>query len=146
MSAENRPRFWERYRLAELTTSEWETLCDGCGKCCLHKLEDEESGRLYRTAVACKLLDRLSCRCTDYPDRKRLVPDCIQLRPDLVDRLDWLPSTCAYVRVGRGLPLPDWHHLISGSRETVHSAGASVRGWAVSEADIGDIEDFILDD
>lgn len=144
-----RARFWERHRLAELTPAEWEALCDGCGKCCLHKLEDEVTGRVYRTNVACRLLDRLRCQCSDYPNRKRHVPDCVQLKPGLVEKLDWLPSTCAYRRVDAGLPLPDWHHLISGSDQTVHEAGASVRGWVVSETDVGDLdhlEDYILDD
>ncbi len=144
-----RPRFWERHRLSELTPAEWEALCDGCGKCCLHKLEDEDTGRIYRTNVACRLLDRHQCQCRDYPMRKTLVPDCVQLTPDKVGTLDWLPSTCGYRRVNNGLPLPDWHHLISGSRDTIHQAGASVRGWTVSETDVPDIdrlEDFILDD
>lgn len=140
-----RKRFWERYRLKELTREEWEALCDGCGKCCLHKLEDEETGRVYRTNVACRLLDRQSARCSDYANRKAFVPDCVQLKPGLVPFLDWLPGTCGYRRVDAGLPLPDWHHLISGSRDTVHEAGASIRGWAVSETDAGDLEHHILD-
>ena len=140
-----RDRFWERFGLSELNSAEWEALCDGCGKCCLHKLEDEETGRIYRTNVACRLLDRHSAQCSDYPRRKKFVPDCIQLTPTLVPRLDWLPATCGYRRVSEGLPLPDWHHLISGSRDTVHQAGASIRGWTVSEDDAGDVEYHILD-
>lgn len=140
-----RPRFWERHTLAELTRDEWEALCDGCGKCCLHKLEDEETGRIYRTNVACRLLDRHSARCSDYPRRLQFVPDCIQLSPALVQQLDWLPQTCGYRRVAEGLPLPDWHHLVSGSRESVHEAGASIRGWTVSEDDAGELEYHILD-
>ncbi len=141
-----RPNFWEHHRLAELTPEEWEALCDGCGKCCLHKLEDEENSRIYRTNVACRLLDPATARCSDYRRRKAFVPDCVQLRPGLVAELDWLPGTCGYRRVDAGLPLPDWHHLISGSRETVHQVGASVRGWTVSETDAGDLENHILDE
>jgi hypothetical protein len=140
-----RARFWERFRLAELTPAEWEALCDGCGKCCLHKLEDDETGRVYRTNVACRLLDAASCRCSDYPNRKAHVPDCVQLRPGIVAVLDWLPSTCAYRRVEAGRPLPAWHHLVSGSRETVHEVGASVRGWTVSEAEVEELEDHIIE-
>lgn len=146
MADARRPRFWERFPLADLNTAEWEALCDGCGKCCLHKLEDEETGRIYRTNVACRLLDLSTGRCTDYPNRKRLVPDCVQLSPGLVGRLDWLPGTCAYRRVDEGKPLPRWHHLLSGDREAVHEVGASVRGWTVSESEIEDeLEDHILD-
>lgn len=144
-----RERFWERHRLADLAADEWEALCDGCGKCCLHKLEDEVTGRIYRTNVSCRLLDRNSCRCSDYANRRRFVPDCVQLTPAKVARLDWLPGTCAYRRVDEGLPLPDWHHLICGDPEAVHRAGASVRGWTVSEADVPDLdqlEDYILDE
>lgn len=139
-----RPRFWERFALHDLTRAEWEALCDGCGKCCLVKLEDEETGRLYRTNVACRLLDRETCRCSDYPNRKARVPDCVQLRPGLVAALDWLPSTCAYRRVAAGEPLPQWHHLVCGDPEAVHRAGASVRGWTISEAEAGDLEDHII--
>ena len=137
-------RFWEA-PLASLDAGEWEALCDGCGKCCLHKLEDEETGRIYRTNVACRLLDSHSARCTDYPHRKRFVPDCIQLSPALVAQLDWLPRTCGYRRVAEGRPLPDWHHLISGSRETVHQAGASIRGWTVSEDVAGPLENHLVE-
>ncbi|MGQ5702158.1 YcgN family cysteine cluster protein [Sandaracinobacteroides sp. A072] len=140
-----RPRFWEGRRLSDLDREEWEALCDGCGKCCLHKLEDEESGRIYRTNVACRLLDRETARCSDYRNRRAHVPDCVQLRPDLVPQIDWLPSTCAYRLVEEGKPLPAWHHLVSGSRDTVHEAGASIRGWTVSEVDAGDLEYHILD-
>jgi uncharacterized cysteine cluster protein YcgN (CxxCxxCC family) len=141
-----RERFWERFRLAELNCEEWEALCDGCGKCCLHKLEDEESGRVYRTNVACRLLDPGTSQCGDYRNRRALVPDCVQLRPGLVPQLDWLPATCGYRRVEAGLPLPAWHHLISGDRESVHRAGASVRGWTISETVAGDLENHILDE
>ncbi|QMW22394.1 YcgN family cysteine cluster protein [Sandaracinobacteroides saxicola] len=138
-------RFWERKSLAQLSRAEWESLCDGCGKCCLHKLEDEETGEMFGTNVACRLLDRHAARCTDYARRKTLVPDCVRLTPKLVRTLDWLPSTCAYVRVEAGLPLPEWHHLLTGDRESIHRAGASVRGWTISEVDAGELEDHILE-
>jgi uncharacterized cysteine cluster protein YcgN (CxxCxxCC family) len=136
--------FWEK-PLGELSRAEWEALCDGCGKCCLHKIEDEETGRIYGTNVACKLLDRHSCRCTNYRGRKALVPDCVRLIADQVAELEWLPSTCAYRLRGEGKPLPEWHYLVSGSRETVHEAGISVRGWTVSEGEAGDLEHHLID-
>jgi uncharacterized cysteine cluster protein YcgN (CxxCxxCC family) len=146
MTDQLRDRFWERFLLKALTKAEWEALCDGCGKCCLHKLEDEESGRIYRTNVACRLLDRHSGRCSDYPNRRSFVPDCVQLRPALVGRLDWLPATCAYRRVDEGKSLPAWHYLISGDREAVHDVGASVRGWTISETDASsDLENHIIE-
>ena len=141
-----RERFWERYPLRQLNRAEWEALCDGCGKCCLHKLEDEETGRIYRTNVACRLLNRETGRCSDYRNRRAFVPDCVQLRPELVGQLDWLPGTCAYRRVDEGRPLPAWHYLISGDREAVHEVGASVRGWTISEVDASaDLENHIID-
>jgi hypothetical protein len=144
---ELRPRFWERHTLKQLTRAEWETLCDGCGKCCLHKLEDEETGKVYRTNVACRLLNRETARCSDYKNRKAFVPDCVQLRPDLVGQLDWLPATCAYRRVDEGKPLPPWHHLICGDPNAVHDVGASVKGWTISEVDASeDLENHIIDD
>lgn len=138
-------RFWEEKSLAQLDRGEWEALCDGCGKCCLHKLEDEETGEIFPTNVACRLLNRKSGQCRDYKHRKRFVPDCVQLTPAKLDALEWLPTTCAYRLVADGEPLPAWHHLISGSRETVHEAGVSVRGWTVSEDDAGELEYHIVD-
>ena len=134
-----RERFWER-PIESLDREEWEALCDGCGKCCLHKLEDEVTGELFPTNVACRLLDRQACRCSNYKFRKALVPDCVRLR-----EIDWLPSTCAYRLRGEGKPLPAWHYLVSGSRETVHEAGISVRGWTISEDDAGDLELHLVD-
>ncbi len=136
--------FWEK-PLAELSRAEWEALCDGCGKCCLHKVEDEATGRIYGTNVACKLLDRHDSRCTSYRERKAIVPDCVRLTKDMVGRLSWLPSTCAYRLRSEGKPLPDWHYLLSGSRETVHEAGMSVRGWTISEGEAGDLEHHLTD-
>ena len=136
--------FWEK-PLGELTREEWEALCDGCGKCCLHKVEEELTGEIFGTNVACKLLDRHSCRCTNYANRKTFVPDCVRLTPDKAATLPWLPSTCAYRLRAEGKPLYPWHYLISGDRETVHEAGMSVRGWTVSENDAGDLEHHLSD-
>lgn len=140
----HRAPFWEK-PLAELDRGEWEALCDGCGRCCLHKLEDEDTGKLFPTNVACKLLDRKNGRCTDYKNRKKLVADCVTLDRAKLDKLDWLPETCAYRLRSHGEPLPEWHYLISGSRETVHEAGQSTRGWTVSELDAGELELHVVD-
>lgn len=139
-------RFWEGRKLSDLSREEWEALCDGCGKCCLHKLEDESTGRIFRTNLACRLLDLETAQCSDYKHRRQHVPDCLQLRPNMVSKLYWLPASCAYRLVDEGKPLPDWHPLVSGSRETVHAAGASIRGWAVSEIHAGDLENHILEE
>jgi uncharacterized cysteine cluster protein YcgN (CxxCxxCC family) len=139
-----RARFWE-LPLDRLDREEWEALCDGCGKCCLHKIEDERSGEVHATNVACKLLDRDSCRCTNYSIRHRFVPDCIRLTPGEVGKLAWLPATCAYRLRDEGKPLPDWHYLVSGDRESVHRAGMSVRGWTVCETEAGDLEHHLID-
>ena len=136
--------FWEK-PLQSLDRGEWEALCDGCGRCCLHKLEDEETGELHATNVACKLLDRRNGSCTDYGNRKKMVDDCVQLSPDKLDRLEWLPSTCAYRLRAAGEPLPDWHYLLTGSRESVHQAGQSTRGWTVSETEAGELEWHLVD-
>ncbi len=119
--------FWEK-PLAELTPAEWESLCDGCGRCCLVKLEDADTGHLHFTAIACRLLDVETCRCADYARRRRRVRDCLKLTPDLAASLAWLPPTCAYRLRADGKPLAWWHPLVSGSPETVHEAGISVRG------------------
>ena len=125
--------WWQDKPLAALDREQWEALCDGCAKCCLHKLEDEDSGEVFYTRVRCRYLDEQQCRCTDYVNRSVLVPNCIQLRVEEIDDLDWLPSTCAYRLRARGEPLPDWHYLVSGDRESVHRAGISIRGRAVSD-------------
>jgi len=137
-------KFWER-PLASLSRSEWESLCDGCGKCCLHKLEDADTGEVQATNVACTLLDRHSCRCTNYRGRRAYVPDCLRLTASNVGRFAWLPTTCAYRLRAEGKDLPDWHYLICGDREAVHKAGMSARGWTVSEDDAGDIEHHLVD-
>ena len=139
-----RKPFWEK-PLSALDRGEWEALCDGCGRCCVHKLEDEETGRIYATNVACELLDRRHGRCTDYAHRKARVADCVVLRKDRLDELEWLPVTCAYKLRAAGKALPDWHYLRSGSRETVHDAGQSTRGWTVSEVDAGELEWHLVD-
>ena len=139
-----RARFWE-LPLDSLNREEWEALCDGCGKCCLHKLEEAETGRLYPTNVACRLLDRRSCRCKDYKHRRVFVPDCVRLDADKLAGIDWLPSTCAYRLRADGEPLREWHYLICGDREEVHRAGMSVRGWTVTEDEAGDLEHHLVD-
>ncbi len=120
--------FWKTKTLEEMSRGEWESLCDGCGKCCINKLEDEETGEIYWTSVACRMFDQQTCLCSDYANRKKHVPDCVKLTPKKVPKLDWLPSTCAYRLVAAGRDLEWWHHLVSGSRETVHEAGISMRG------------------
>jgi uncharacterized cysteine cluster protein YcgN (CxxCxxCC family) len=135
-----RERFWENKRLEELTPEEWEALCDGCAKCCLKKLEDADSGEVHYTDVACHLLNRATCRCTRYRERRALVPDCVALTPASVHRFHWMPGTCAYRLLAEGKPLPHWHPLISGDPSSVHRAGISVRGRAVSEVDVADAD------
>lgn len=137
-------KFWEK-PIRELSRNEWEALCDGCGKCCLHKLEDEDTGEIMATNVACRLLDRHSCLCSSYRTRRAYVPDCIRLSRDNVERLTWLPSTCAYRLRAADEPLPEWHYLVCGDREEVHRAGMSVRGWTVGENEAGDLEHHLID-
>lgn len=139
-------RFWEDLPLEKLDRAQWEALCDGCGKCCVHKLEDEETGELLPTNVTCRLLDRHSGRCRDYRNRRAYVPECVRLTPEKIKEIDWLPSTCAYRLLADGQALPDWHPLVTGDPESVHGAGQSVRGWTISEDEVGDdLEDFIVD-
>lgn len=136
--------FWREKRLEEMNPAEWESLCDGCGKCCLNKLEDIDTGELAYTNVACRLLDLGTCRCTRYPERSRLVPDCVTLTPDNIAGLRWMPSTCAYRLLAEGKELPYWHPLVSGDPDSVHRAGISVRGRAISERRAGPLEHHIL--
>jgi uncharacterized cysteine cluster protein YcgN (CxxCxxCC family) len=141
-----RERFWERYPLKSLTAAEWEALCDGCGRCCLHKLEYEDTGEIAYTDVACRLLDLGTARCCDYPNRKQHVPDCVQLTPATIDAIDWLPATCAYRRLNEGRGLPRWHPLISGTQDTVRAAGISVIGRVLPETvvDENEIEEHVV--
>ena len=125
--------WWNQKRLAELSTDEWEALCDGCAKCCLHKLEDVDNGEVYYTKIRCRYLDESTCRCSDYPNRSVLVAHCIALRSADWETLDWLPNTCAYRLRSLELPLPQWHPLVSGNSESVHEAGVSIRGRAISD-------------
>jgi uncharacterized cysteine cluster protein YcgN (CxxCxxCC family) len=139
--------FWRRKSLEEMTPTEWESLCDGCGRCCLNKLEDEDTGRIYFTDVGCRLLDTDACRCRDYPNRSQQVPDCVRLTPEEVRSIAWLPPTCGYRLVAAGRDLYWWHPLVSGDPDTVHTAGISVRGRvAASEATVPDdqLEDHIV--
>ena len=136
-------KVWER-PIGELNREEWESLCDGCGRCCLHKLEDADTGEIYDTNVACKLLDTHSARCSHYKGRHAFVPDCVRLTASKVGTIPWLPSTCAYRLRAEGKPLPDWHYLISGDREAVHRAGVSVRGWTIPEGEAGDLEHHMV--
>jgi len=131
MQPSSRRPFWERRTLDEMTPRQWESLCDGCGRCCLEKLEDTVTGRITYTCVACRLLDSERCRCRDYRNRHLLIPGCLVLTPAAVKRLNWLPRSCAYRRLAEGRPLEWWHPLVCGDPETVHRAGMSVRGKVV---------------
>lgn len=137
--------FWKTKTLAEMAPGEWESLCDGCGKCCLHKLEDADTGEVSYTNVACRLLDLGTCRCGNYAERKRLVPDCLILTAEAVDEMDWLPETCAYRLVAAGKDLAWWHPLVSGDPESVHDAGISVRGRVISERRAGELTQHLVD-
>ena len=139
-----RERFWE-LPLNRLKPDEWEALCDGCGKCCLHKVEDADTGRIYPTNVACRLLDRETAQCSNYRHRRAYVPDCLRLTPAKLREIEWLPDTCAYVLRAEGEPLPDWHYLVCGDREAIHRAGMSVRGRTISETLAGDLENHIVE-
>ena len=137
--------FWKTKRLEQMTDAEWESLCDGCGRCCLHKLRDDDTQALSFTTVACRLLDPDSCRCGDYAHRSVRVPDCVQLTPKSVQDIDWLPPSCAYRRVAEGKGLAWWHPLVSGTPETVHEAGVSVRGRSIGERRAGPLEHHIVE-
>lgn len=137
--------FWKSKRLEDLSPEEWESLCDGCGRCCLHKLRDEETGEISFTNVACRMLDLETARCRRYASRARWVPDCVTLTPQDLRKIDWLPPSCAYRLVAEGADLPAWHPLVSGDPQSVHAAGASVRGRAVSEREAGPLEHHIVD-
>lgn len=139
--------FWEEKSLDEMTDAEWEALCDGCGRCCLLKLEDEEIGVIITSDVRCQLLDGDTCTCTDYPNRQAKVPDCIKLTPQNVTEIQWIPTTCAYRRLAEGKGLAWWHPLVSGDPQTVVDVGVSARGRTFAEQDVapGEWEDHAVD-
>jgi uncharacterized cysteine cluster protein YcgN (CxxCxxCC family) len=137
--------FWETKPLTKMTDAEWESLCDGCGRCCLVLLDEEDTGRLYQTNVACKLFDVKKRRCTDYANRSKRVKDCVTLTPGNSGALDWMPESCAYRRLARGEGLPDWHPLLTGAKKSVEDAGVAVMN-AVSETKVDpeDIWDYVV--
>ena len=144
-----RPGFWKDLALERLNPAEWEALCDGCGKCCLIKLEDEETAEIHLTSVACRLLDIGTCRCGNYPMRKSLVPACVVLTPkSLRDAMEWLPGTCAYRLRAEGKPLPSWHPLRTGDPDSVHRAGVSLKDRMVPEYEVAeeDLEDYVIEE
>ena len=135
--------FWEVKRLAEMTVAEWESLCDGCGLCCLVRFEDEETGEIIPTRVHCRLFDGSACTCSDYANRKVYVPECIKLTPHNIEDLQWMPPSCAYRRLHEDKPLPLWHPLITGDPQSVHRAGVSIKDQTFSEAELDDPEDAL---
>lgn len=135
--------FWQAKRLEQMTAQEWESLCDGCGLCCLVRFEDEDTGEIIPTRVSCRLFDDKLCRCSDYENRKKHVPDCIKLTPHNIEALEWMPKSCAYRRLHEGRDLAAWHPLITGDPESVHRAGVSIRSQTVNERDLADPDDAI---
>lgn len=135
--------YWERKRLHEMSAREWEGLCDGCGLCCLIRFEDEDTGEIIPTRVSCRLFDGSACGCKDYANRRAQVPDCIKLTPWNIEDLQWMPRSCAYRRLHEGKPLPVWHPLLTGDRESVHDAGVSIRGQTISEDSLADPDDAL---
>ncbi|MEM8616516.1 MAG: YcgN family cysteine cluster protein [Pseudomonadota bacterium] len=140
MARANKP-FWETKHLEDMDRDEWESLCDGCAKCCLIKLEDEDTGEIALTRLHCRLLDAGTCQCSDYPNRKAKVPDCVILTPKDVSELRWMPQSCAYRLIHEGKPLPDWHPLVSGDRDLIHRSGNSIMGRTLSEETLFDPDD-----
>lgn len=132
--------FWKQKTLAQMDKQEWESLCDGCAKCCLHKLEDEDTGQVYYTEMVCRYLDRKTCQCTEYQDRQTLVPHCVWLTPEKVAEYTWLPATCAYKRVHLGQDLPKWHHLVTGDNKTIHKFNHSMQGKGIPDDKIPEEE------
>jgi uncharacterized cysteine cluster protein YcgN (CxxCxxCC family) len=130
--------YWETKRLSEMTEAEWEALCDGCGKCCLVKLEDEDTTEVLYTGLHCRLLDASTCQCSNYENRRDYVPDCIKLTAETIPVYDWLPKTCAYRLIEEGRPLPEWHHLVCGDREEIHRRGVSAKNKTISEDEVAE--------
>lgn len=148
MSEEKRDLpFWKTKTMEEMTREEWESLCDGCARCCLYKLEDEDTGGIYYTNVVCRLLDTKRCQCTAYNDRQTLMPTCLVLTPQMVRELNWMPTTCAYRLIAEGKDLEWWHPLVSGDPNTVHEAGISVRNRTIAESDVDmdNLEDYVVE-
>ena len=144
-----RPRFWETVPLKKMRPEEWEALCDGCGKCCLNKIEYEDTGEVDFTRIACRLLDGDSCQCSQYPIRHQFVPDCVSLTPKKLAQIAyWLPRTCSYRLLQEGRPLPEWHYLLTGDRNSIHDAGYSVRGWTIPENEVpeDDWDDYVIEE
>ena len=142
-------KFWERKKLKNMSKREWEALCDGCGKCCLNKIEDDETGRVLLTRIACRLFDDTTCRCGQYNIRHQFVPECISLTPDNISQhAYWLPKTCAYVLLWENKTLFDWHPLMSGNFDTVHKVGISIQGQSIPEFEVNhdDWEDHIIEE
>ena len=138
--------FWQTVKLTDMTAAQWEAVCDGCAKCCLVKLQDEDSGEIVFTDIVCNLLDQQTCRCTHYQERTKLVPDCVKLTKDNLDKIDFMPSSCAYRLLHEGKDLPQWHPLVSGRADSVVEAGMSVKGRVIAEmAFDGDSEDRVVD-
>lgn len=138
--------FWQTVKLADMTAAQWEAVCDGCAKCCLVKLQDEDSGEIVFTDIVCNLLDQQSCRCAHYEERTKLVPDCVKLTKDNLDKIDFMPPSCAYRLLHEGKDLPQWHPLVSGRADSVVEAGMSVKGRVIAEmAFDGDSEDRVVD-
>lgn len=132
--------FWQRKKLSQMTPSEWESLCDGCALCCLHKLEDEDTGDVYYTDVHCRYMDTSNCRCTVYQQRQTKVPGCVWLTPEQAETFFWLPETCAYRLLAEGKPLFDWHPLITGDAQTVHRAGISIANKGIADDQLDEEE------
>ncbi|MGI0117732.1 YcgN family cysteine cluster protein [Zooshikella sp. RANM57] len=138
--------FWQQKSLKQFSKEEWESVCDGCGLCCLHKLEDEDDGQVYYTQIACRLLDDDSCRCQEYEQRTHHIPECTVLSPEYITEFHWLPPTCAYRLLAEDKPLPAWHPLVTGCAESVHEEGVSVKGKTLCETQIPeeDWQDYLI--
>ncbi|MCP4996110.1 MAG: YcgN family cysteine cluster protein [Gammaproteobacteria bacterium] len=137
--------FWKTKLLDAMTPQEWESLCDGCAKCCLHRLEDIETREIHFTNVCCRYLNQKSCRCTDYPNRSVNIPECVTVTPKILEDPYWLPESCAYRLLAEGLPLPDWHPLVSGNPESTFESAHAIGGRVISELEADDLEQHLID-